>query len=487
MADLFKDGESGSAGRIVNELEVLRTQGQDSLSKIAQVQQNVLLRFERGLTEINFKRQKSFKAVNVDTAVKFLISDFVDLDQAQTSATVRIDSKSATLKEKSRSAYVPVKKLSFYNDVGTVEQFGDLYRVFTNDGQVPTGTFEIELQQPTLLSLIVFDTVISPSQPAVSVSVSPNGVRYTTAQAVARNGYRVNSWVPQESVKFIRIRITPSHPDMLSGNSYTFGLTDLNVFSVEFFLASELTTAPLSLPVKTPRVKFVSYNDDPRLTYFLSFNSQPYFQVMPGDLVTIPGLTSVRRRQLTAGSDSWLRDEDVIYQFPIDLYANTLRVEPVSGGVPVEILHHANYPELTYYSGTVDVDTDTNKTVRWKTGDKFGGLVAGRKILIDGIPKIISSVLSEEALTVFNPPSSKNGVEYMVGDYGGRQFGCLHPTSRRMSMQPLIPWGSGSPPSYLVSYLAGPAVEVSLKAQLFTTDKSSSPVFEGAHLEYVYE
>lgn len=486
MQDIFADNEVGSASKATEALEELRLQGQKALNDLELVQQEVLLRFERGLTDINSKRLQALNLLNVDTAAKFLPIQFTYIDQANTSATVRIDSSAATLKEKSRSTYVPVRDIKFRSTAGVVEQFGDLYRVH-NTSSPPTGVFEIELQSPTQLSLIVFDTVISPSKPDVVVSVSQNGIRYTRAQQAAKNGYRINSWLSPSTCKYIRIEVTPTHPDSLSGDSYTFGLTDLHVYSVEFYLASEYTTTSVPMPVKTGKVRFVSHVQDPGLSYFLSFNGQQYTQVQSGDVLAVPGVTVVEDQLMTASSDYWLRKDGAIFQFPVDLMMHTLRCSSVSGGDPLEVVRHENYQELSYYSGTVNVDSDTNHTLRWVTGDKFSTLVPGRKILLDGQPKIIKAVLSDEAMTVFNPPAPKAGVPYVVGDYGGRRFLCFNNSNRRASIHPLPPLGTGDPPGFLVSYLAGPSIEVALKVKLFTTDKSKTPVFTGAHLEYVYE
>lgn len=75
-----------------------------------------------------------------------------------------------------------------------------MYRV-TTTGAVPTGTFNLQFQVPLDLKLVVFDMVMSPGAPAITVSVSANGIEYQAAQQVSQNAYRVNVWLPASSVK----------------------------------------------------------------------------------------------------------------------------------------------------------------------------------------------------------------------------------------------------------------------------------------------
>ena len=85
------------------------------------------------------------------------------------------------------------------------------------------GTFDLELDPPLRLSLLSFDVVSTPSGPGISVGVSENGVAFAPASSIAFNGYRINAWLVPATVRFVRLAISPTHPDTLGGSVYTFG------------------------------------------------------------------------------------------------------------------------------------------------------------------------------------------------------------------------------------------------------------------------
>ena len=139
--------------------------------------------------------------INSLGACQFISSDLIDIDQAGTSATLRPDSGAATLRERSAAANAVIRTIVFTADTGVVEQFTGMYRVYTEDGRKPVGSFDIELAAPSTISLLTFDIVTMPSDPVIRVFVSENDVSYTEATAVSRNGYRVNAWLPKGIVK----------------------------------------------------------------------------------------------------------------------------------------------------------------------------------------------------------------------------------------------------------------------------------------------
>jgi len=108
------------------------------------------------------------------------------------------------------------------------------------------GTFDLELDPPLRLSLLSFDVVSTPSVPGVSVGVSENGVAFAPASSIAFNGYRINAWLVPRTVRFVRLTISPTHPDTLGGGVYTFGLTDISGWAIDFFhLRSEWVSKPV--------------------------------------------------------------------------------------------------------------------------------------------------------------------------------------------------------------------------------------------------
>ena len=218
MADIVQDGDQGSRAVFMAALEALQAQGKSVLDGLEQTRLDTLLRFEQDLSALNGRRQRAFRLPVQDIAGQFLVSDMLDVDQAATSATVRADAASVSLRERTGPATAPVRSTQFSTSAGAIEQFGDMYRVTTQNGLAPTGTFAIQFFSGLNLTLLVFDIVMSPSNPEITVQVSAGGTSYASATQVAQTGYRVTAWLPEGEVKYVRIAITPGHPDTLGGS-----------------------------------------------------------------------------------------------------------------------------------------------------------------------------------------------------------------------------------------------------------------------------
>ena len=215
----------------------------------------------------------------------------MDIDQAQTTATVRANTESVTLRERATPTDAVIRTTTFQSSTGTIAQSNGIYRVSVSDGSVPLGVFKLELTAAYNLSLVTFDMLSMPSSPQIVVRTSPNDVTYTAAPQVSQNGYQVTAWFPSASVKFIRLEMTPSHPDTLNGNTYSFGITDFSASTVDFNLRSELVTLAVTLAPRSASFRFTA-DDDPNLSYFLSWDGDAFFQVNKGDRVSLPGSTS---------------------------------------------------------------------------------------------------------------------------------------------------------------------------------------------------
>jgi hypothetical protein len=100
------------------------------------------------------------------------------------------------------------------------------------------------------------------SSPAISVSVSSNGLTWVAATTVSLSGYRLNAWLPDTPAKYIKVVITPSHPDNLGGDTYTFGITDLSGTSVDYNLVSDVFFEQVWVSVQSAQVRLVG-NADP--------------------------------------------------------------------------------------------------------------------------------------------------------------------------------------------------------------------------------
>jgi|SRR4051812_38225158 hypothetical protein len=58
----------------------------------------LLFRFEQGLSALNARRQRAARVNAPDIACRFIVSDMLDIDQSQTSATIRADASAVSLK-----------------------------------------------------------------------------------------------------------------------------------------------------------------------------------------------------------------------------------------------------------------------------------------------------------------------------------------------------------------------------------------------------
>ena len=68
-----------------------------SLTGLVQYRLGLLLGFEQEHGALNGKRQRANRLLGIDTAAPFVVPDFLEIVQPETTATVRIDAQSATL------------------------------------------------------------------------------------------------------------------------------------------------------------------------------------------------------------------------------------------------------------------------------------------------------------------------------------------------------------------------------------------------------
>ena len=107
------------------------------------------------------------------------------------------------------------------------------------------------------------------SSPTINASVSSNGLTWTPASKVSLSGYRLNIWLPNTPARYIKLEMTPSHPDNLGGSVYTFGVTDVSGTSVDYNLVSDLFFKPIVFPVRTSTARLMG-SGDAGLTYYLT-------------------------------------------------------------------------------------------------------------------------------------------------------------------------------------------------------------------------
>ena len=94
-------------------------------------------------------------------------------------------------------------------------------------------------------------------------------------------------------MRFVRLTVNPTHPDTLGGSVYTFGLTSVSGWTIDFHLRSEWVSKPVLARPHSLFWKFLA-DSDPGLSYFLSLGTQAAQQVSPGD-----GALALHRRVVT--------------------------------------------------------------------------------------------------------------------------------------------------------------------------------------------
>ena len=295
MSELFQNGEEASRGKFVRQLETLQAQGEAALQQIETARLDTLVRFERRLSAMNGRRQRANRLLAPRVVTRFAVSDFLDIDQAQTTATVRADVQAVTLRERQTPTDATIRTQRFSTTGGSVEAMdsaGRLYRTYADDGRVPTGVFDLELAAPLNLTLLVFDLAAMPSEPQITVEVSATGNIYVPATQTTQNGYRLTAWVAPQTVRYIRLTLAPSHPDTLGGRTYTFGLTAFSGSAVEFHLLSEFVSRSMTFRPRTTQVRLVAA-EDPGLAYFLAFNDGNFVEAQPGVPLDLPNVSWV--------------------------------------------------------------------------------------------------------------------------------------------------------------------------------------------------
>jgi hypothetical protein len=171
-----------------------------------------------------------------------------------------------------------------------------MYRVHVVDDSKPVGTFQIELFNPAELAVAVFDIVTLPSDPVIRVFASADGITQVEASSISRSGYRVNAWFSNMPVKYLQIQISPTHPDTIGGNTFTFGLTSFSAEAVDYALFSELVTKPVVFKPQTVQGRFRMAGSGSGVKCYLAMDgggqSMDGFAA-DGGLVAFPGTEQV--------------------------------------------------------------------------------------------------------------------------------------------------------------------------------------------------
>jgi hypothetical protein len=299
---VFSMGENASASLMNEAFTLLQSQGNSILETMAEIQLTTVVDYQRRLTALNGRQQRAASALFPYTLVKFVVSDFDTINQGITTSTIRVDTAAANLRERRQPSQVLVSATSFISTIGTVQSIDSndtLFSVYSLNG-IPTGTFNLTLASVVDVSFITVDVSAMASSPDVSVSVSTNGLVWEPAVSVSLSGSLLNAWLPEIPTKYIQIVITPTHPDNLGGNTYTFGVTGLSGTTVDYNLVSDIYFNPQTFNVESSQVIFKGDSSD-GLTYYLTLyylesgvpTGLVTVVISPGEYVDLPGVTDV--------------------------------------------------------------------------------------------------------------------------------------------------------------------------------------------------
>src|ERR1035441_8212387 len=115
----FQLGAQGSASQLMAVFNSLLAQGQSILNTIDSHRTLSVVNFQQKVEALNSRRQRANRAQVPYTAVNFVATDFLDVDQTQTSATVRADAQAVTLQERSVTTNAVVQSQLFATSSGT--------------------------------------------------------------------------------------------------------------------------------------------------------------------------------------------------------------------------------------------------------------------------------------------------------------------------------------------------------------------------------
>lgn len=544
MNPIFQLGQQGSKSVLWNALQAIFEQGSDVLQDVENARINTLVAFENRLSSINGRRLRANRIPVSGSYGSFLTSDFTGIDQGQTTATVRSDSSSVSLREKAQPLKIVVRSKTFSTSVGSADAMdpnGVLYRV-TTDGTIPVGTFDIELRTPLSLSLLIFDIASSPSSPTIDVSTSADGISYVEAVEVSMSGYRCNAILASTEVRYVRIAVTPTHPDDLSGTSFTFGITSFIGTGVEYSLQSDFVSKPLVFTPNTAQLVLASTDTDPRISYFLSLqfnNSVLPAEVSLGEAVDIPGVTvvdnsdttfvvpqeTVFANNLVVTSGEYIRPTTpngfvYVVSVPGQLQATGQPTWPLTPGTPIvsNTATMVTYPDQTYLADTAYLSSMLVRPTAYNgyiyavtvagtsqsSGEPVWPTTPGATIVsggitftcqIDGrIAHVLPATVYLNTLRVLDEGTQsflRVAPELTMGSNTHFLVNPYIVLEQQMDSTYFIYYVKYNPATSLgktftISYVDGPsAVTAVLRVRLNTEDHSSTPVFHGAQLQQV--
>ena len=266
---------------------------------------------------LNIRTSVVNRLLGPNTLVNFVTSDFLDVDQIQTSTTINASSGCVSLREKTQPEIIGEASITFNPSIGVAQSISNVYSIYTvtSPNSIPTGIFSIVLNNNSLLNTINFELTAISSNPNIEISVSLDGATYTPVENYCLSGYNLTAHFDTKLIKYILLKITPSIPDNLSGNTYTFGLISVKTYVTEYEYSSVFITKPVSFYPSSASVKFMSSGSS-NLNYLSFSNSTNLYEVKSGDTIRVPETTKfLNTAELINGGN---------YFNPIVLYSNNI-------------------------------------------------------------------------------------------------------------------------------------------------------------------
>lgn len=358
----FEDKTIGSAEAINSVIDELMVSGQASIDELVASRENTLIQFNNKLVVLNNKKIQSNRIGEIGVPAKFLVTDFQDINQSRTTASIRADVGGVSLQERREPTEATINKITFSTSVGTADVLNQvvadksglklLYKVMADT--VPTGIFNIQLNEALGSSLILFDIIDSPADPDIKAFVSTNGISYVEAKSVNKYGYRLAAIFDPQEVKYIRLQISPSLPDILGGSIYTFGLTDIHVLSAQFHRRSDFYSKTINMASESDKLKFVC-DSDPGLTYFLSFNSTSPISVSNGSIINVPSTERIILTHVSMDTVGKLG-----FTLPSDVYLSTVEVRYTSSGTAIMLAPDLSHLTTGLSNKYITIDSSGN-------------------------------------------------------------------------------------------------------------------------------
>lgn len=342
--------DQASAAVMNTALNTLSTSGQDSLTTLLDFKEVNLLSYQNVESYINSRRVLATRVKGAGIPLTVSAGDFQCIDQGLTTGSIRADSGVITTKETSIQ-FTELSKFAFSSSTGSITPIDSkqsLYTVIANT--VPVGQFDITLNTTSECSLVTFDVLANPQSSKFQVFVSFDKLTYTEWTQVAVNGYRVTAFGQTANTNYIRIVITPGSPDLLSGTSYSFGLTSLTVRSSQFALRSEFNSRPITINPTSSQLYFGG-DTIAGITYYLSVSIDGTGEFLETPINTVIQLPTASAGTGTVAATVISGLNQLSLTLPANLYLPSLSVQETLNSIT---------STLTIFNGLQSTDPNLN-------------------------------------------------------------------------------------------------------------------------------